>query len=342
MTRSSKGNNGCLWLFVLSLLSIFSFVIIKVLFPFSSALSAIIAVFISLVFLKLVLGNKSFKSLIRSGIFVFIILFAVQFGFRFLLNILVGEQEKASFTKEEKISKTIKIEDHDTIVLFTSSRNWKDNYGNDFKGDLSVRESDYLRLKNHIKNFKAPANGYFWGSLYDYIDRTDIPSLDLVIEAFKEIHQENNLNQMEFAEMVVSCIHDIPYSFVFQNDCPTEDFDETTKSILENCSECCIGNVKYGIQNPVSFLKNLKGDCDTRTVLIYSILKYFNYDVAIANSEFYRHSIIGINLPASGYHKVHNGKKYFLWETTAKYFELGNLSPSFNDVTHWNIILTSK
>jgi len=342
MTRSTKGNNGCLWLFVLSLLSIFSFVILKVLFHFSSSISAIIAVFGSLLFLKLVLGNKSFKSLIRSGIVVFIILFALQFGVRFLLNLLVGEREKVIFTKEEKISKTTKIEDNDTIILFTSTRIWKDNYGNDFEGDLSVRETDYLRLKNHINNFKPPTSGYFWGNLYDYIDRTDTPSLDLVIEAFKEINQEQQLNQMEFAEMVVSCIQDIPYSFVFQEECPTENFDESTKYILEDCLECCIGNVKYGIQNPVSFLKNLKGDCDTRTVLIYSILKYFNYDVAIANSEFYRHSIIGINLPASGSFKNHNGKKYFLWETTAKYFELGYLSPSFNDVTHWNIILTSK
>ena len=342
MTGTTKRNNGCLWLFILSLLSLFIFVIIKVLFNFSSSLSVIIAVSGSLLFLKLVLRDHSFKSLIRSGIVVFILLFGFQFGARFLLNLLVGEREKVIFTKEEKINKTTKIEDADTLILYTSTRIWKDNYGNDFKGDLSVREIDYLRLKNHINNFNPPATGYFWTNLYDYIDRTDTPSLDLVLDAFKKINKENKLNQMEFAEMVVSCIQDIPYSFVFQNECPTENFDETTKYILENCPECCIGNIKYGIQNPISFLKNLKGDCDTRTVLIYSILKYFNYDVAIANSEFYRHSIIGINLPASGFHKKYNGKKYFLWETTAKYFELGYLSPSFNDVTHWNIILTSK
>ena len=316
MTGSTKGNKGCLWFFVLVLLSVFSFLIIKLIFNFSSILSGIIAVGGSLLFLKLVLGNQSFKSLIRSGIVVSIILFVLQFGARFLMNILIGERDEVLFSKEEKINKTTKIEDKDTIILFTSTRIWKDNYGNNFKGDLSVRESDYLRLKNHINNFKSPANGYFWGNLYDYIDRTNTPSLDLVLEAFKEINQENKLNQMEFAEMVVSCIQDIPYSFVFQNECPTENFDETTRTILENCSECCIGNIKYGIQNPVSFLKNLKGDCDTRTVLIYSILKHFNYDVAIANSEFYRHSIIGINLPASGSFKNHNGKKYFLWETT--------------------------
>ncbi len=136
-----------------------------------------------------------------------------QISARFILNILVGK-------KEEKITKTKKIEDNDTIVLYTSARVWKDNYGNDFNGDLSVRELDYLRLKDHVNTYKSPSNGYFWGNLYDYLERTDSPSLDLVLDTFKAINKEHKLNQMEFAEMVVSCIQDIPYSFVLQETCP--------------------------------------------------------------------------------------------------------------------------
>ncbi len=155
MSQSTKGNNGCLWLFILSLLSIFSFVIIKLVFNFSSGLSGLIAVIASLLFLKLVLGNKSFKRLIRSGIIVFILLFGFQFTVRFLLNILTGENDdQIIFTTEEKISKTTKIKDQDTIVLYSSNRIWKDNYGNHFEGDLSVREVDFLRLKNHINTYK--------------------------------------------------------------------------------------------------------------------------------------------------------------------------------------------
>ncbi len=343
MSQAKKGNRGCLWLFVLGLLSAFSFVIIKAVFQFSSGISGFLAVFVSVLFLKMVLGRTSFKNLLRSGIIVFIILIGFQFVVRFLLNILVSKSEdKVSFTSEEKIRKTTRIEETDTLILYSSNRIWMDNYGNHFKGKLSVRERDYLRLKNYLNTYKPKSNGYFWTNLYDYIERTDTPSLDLVMNTFIKINSEKNLNRMEFAEMVVSCIQNIPYSFVFQEECPTENFDELTKHILQDCPECCIGKIKYGIQNPVSFIKNLKGDCDTRTVLIYSILKHFKYDVAIVNSEFYRHSIIGIDLPASGLFKIHNGKKYVLWETTAKYFEAGYLSPGFDDVTHWNVILTSK
>ncbi len=343
MPQTKKGNSGCLWLFVLGLISIFSFVIINVIFNLSSGIAAFLAVFASLLFLKLVLGRASFKSLLKSGFIVFIILFGLQFALKFILNSLLSESdEKVTFTTEEEISETKIIEDQDTLILYTSNRIWRDNYGNHFNGKLSVRKKDYHRLKNHINTYQPKSEKYFWGDLYDYIERTDTPSLDLVMETFLKINRDKKLNQMEFAEMVVSCIQDIPYSFVFQAECPTENYDITTKYILEDCPECCIGHIKYGIQNPVSFIKNLKGDCDTRTVLIYSILKYFNYDVAIVNSDYYRHSIIGINLPASGLHKIYNGKKYTLWETTAKYYEAGYLPPSFDDVTHWNVVLTSK
>lgn len=343
MSQTNKGSSGCLWVFVLGLLSTFCFVIIKSIFNLSSGFAGIISVIVSLIFLKLVLGTTSFKKLIRSGIIVFIILYGFQFVVNILLNSLLSENnEIVTITSEENISETEKIDGQDTLILYTSNRVWRDNYGNNFEGDLSVRKKDYQRLKNHINHYQPKYEETFWGDLYSYIESTDTPSLDLIMETFIQINNEKKLNQMEFAEMVVSCIQDIPYSFVFQKECPTENYDIITKHILEDCPECCIGNVKYGIQNPVSFIKNLKGDCDTRTVIIYSILKYFNYDVAIANSDFYRHSIIGINLPASGSHKVYNGKKYVLWETTAKYYKLGYLPQGFDDVTHWNIVLTSK
>ena len=341
MSPTKKENKGCLPFFILGIFSFLSFIVIRILFPFSVNISGLIAIVISILFLKYVFDKAVIKTLIKSGILIYILLFGLQFVFYFLLNILNPKNEN-TITKEERTEKIKVLEENDSIVLYTSNRNWRDNYGNNYIGNLSVREKDYNSLKNHINTYKPSSNKYFWGELYAYISKTDTPSLDLVMEMFVKINQDKKLNQMEFAEMVVSCIQDIPYSFVLQNECPTGNYDSNTKHVLEECPECCIGNIKYGIQNPVSFIKNLKGDCDTRTVIIYSILNYFNYDVAIVNSNFYRHSIIGINLPASGLHKIYNGKKYTLWETTAKYFEAGYLSPGFDDVAHWNVILTSK
>lgn len=340
--KISKSKNGCLWFFVIGLLTFFGFVFLHFVFEIPTFISLFIVVGLSVLFLSLILGKSHVRLLVRSGLFIFLIFYVFKILGDFLISNLEIQTNKP-FTTEENVSKTYVIEDLDTIPLYSSNRNWKDNYGNEYTTDLSVRERDYHRLKNHIDNYKPRGGGYFWGNLYKYIEKKDGPSLDLVMEAFTEINDQHRLNKMEFAEMVVSCIQDIPYSLVFPGNCESpEKYEESIRKILEKCSDCCIGNIKYGIQNPISFMRNLKGDCDTRTVLIYSILKHFNYDIAIVNSEFYKHSILGINLPASGLYKIHNGKKYVLWETTAKYFEVGHLAPNFNDVTHWNVVLTSK
>jgi hypothetical protein len=291
-----------------------------------------------------IVGKPNVGSLFRNIGLIFLLIIGLRFLLLFVIEFVkVPAAEDTTFTMEEGVAKSTILEGVDTVSVYSSNRMWKDNYGNNYQAKLTVREDDFIRLHNHINSYKVRSSANFWGTLYDYIDRTDTPSLDLVINTFEEIHLSKKLNQMEFAEMVISCIQDIPYSFVFQEAClPADNYEESIRTILENCPDCCIGNVMYGIQNPISFLQNLKGDCDTRTVLIYSILKHFNYDVAILNSEFYRHSIIGVNIPATGLYKTYYGKKYVVWETTAKYYTAGQLPYNFNDITHWNVVLTNK
>jgi len=345
MTEKPMSNsNGCLWVFITIVCAVIAFGLIKAVTGITDLLALIIAILISLVLCVKLLGKPSLKIIFRQGLFLFLLLFGIKFIGGFLVNIIKNlDVENTTFSEEELVTNDILIEENDTIPIFSSNRIWSDNFGNRFSGSLAVREKDFLKLKNQSNNFSPPPIGNFWGNLYDYLARNDTPSLDLVMETFSKINEEKNLNQMEFAEMVVSCIQDIPYSFVFQDECmPANNYDDSIKHILEDCPECCIGNIPFGIQNPVSFIQNLKGDCDTRTVVVYSILKYFKYDVAILNSDFYRHSIIGINLPSAGLNKIYRGKKYVVWETTAKYFDPGVLPATFSDLKQWNVVLTSK
>jgi hypothetical protein len=344
MNSTKKNKNGCLWIFIFGLISLFGWIFISVFTNINPYISALIAMFLAAILTSKWFGRPSFKGIIINITIILLLIFGLRFISKFFLEAITIASEETAFKIEESVSLTTIIENNDTISVYSSHHVWRDNYGNNFEGKLSVRDKDYLRLKDKLKSWTArDATVNFWGNLYDYLEQTNGPSLDLVIDTFQEIHSERKLNQMEFAEMVVTCIQDIPYSFVFQEAClAAENYDPSIRRILEECPECCLGNVIYGIQNPVSFLQNLKGDCDTRTVIIYSILKHFNYDVAIMNSEFYQHSIIGINLPAKGLYKRHYGKKYVVWETTAKYYEAGNLPGNFDDITHWNVILTSK
>ncbi|MAP53679.1 hypothetical protein [Altibacter sp.] len=338
-----KSPQGCVWTLLVMVIGGIVFSVLQIGTNLPTFLNVAIGLFLGLVITYTFLGKPKLKSVFQSFLLVLFVFLALKTLFGLLIDLWETHSKDMVFTSEEKVLQTTIIDDNDTIPVFSSTRRWTDNYGNLFEGDLTVRVNDYYALKDYIATYRTGTRGNFWGNLYDHIERKDLPSLDLVIRNFERIRAERNLNQMEFAEMVVSCIQDIPYAFVFSEAClPADRYESSIKEILQQCPECCIGNIAYGIQNPVSFIQNLKGDCDTRTVLIYSILKYFQYDVAIANSDFYKHSILAINIPASGLFKVHNGKKYILWETTAAYFQAGYLSPNFADVTHWNIVLTSK
>ncbi|MEM7186797.1 MAG: hypothetical protein AAF466_09075 [Bacteroidota bacterium] len=344
MNKTKKNTSGCLWIFIFTIVGFFAWVFINLVVDMGVVLSAVAALVLSAILTSRWLGRPSIKSLITNSVIILVLMLTIRFMSQFFSETLTVITEENNFKKEEGVALSSIVEDNDTIPVYESHRIWRDNYGNKYAGDLIVRQQDFDRLRDVVDRWTyRRASGHFWGSLYDYLEQSDTPSLDLVMQTFRDIHQTKGLNQMEFAEMVVTCIQDIPYSFIFQEECLSADnYEPSIQRILEECPTCCMGNVTYGIQNPVSFLQNLKGDCDTRTVLIYSILKHFNYDVAILNSEFYRHSIIGVNLPVTGIHKMHYGKKYVVWETTAKYYEAGKLPANFHDITHWNVILTSK
>ncbi len=280
--------------------------------------------------------NTSFKHLLYSATLISM-LYIINRGW--LSSFTFSEP---STELSEDIYKTKTVEAGDSIVLLNQDRAWKDNYGHRYKGTFSIREHDYYNSKQSYFRYTQQQQHIEWGTLYKYLSKADTPRLDLFIKELERIKTKRRLNKFEFAEMVVTLIQDIPYALVLGDRCKSaEEYEEGIRVILESCPECCIGNVPYGIQNPVAFMGNLKGDCDTRTVLIYTLLNYFGYDVVILNSQYYLHSILGLNMPGSGYYKKHSGKRYYTWETTNKNYTLGKLPRHVTNMNHWNVVLTN-
>jgi hypothetical protein len=71
-------------------------------------------------------------------------------------------------------------------------------------------------------------------------------------------------------------------------------------------------------------------------------LSHYEYDVAILSSEFYSHSVLGINMPYNGLKYKYNNQKYTLWETTAKGSKPGILSNEISNINYWRISIKSK
>ncbi|MEZ4946851.1 MAG: hypothetical protein R2804_15040 [Cyclobacteriaceae bacterium] len=179
------------------------------------------------------------------------------------------------------------------------------------------RNKIYSRERNYEK---------YWRNIYYELYNADRENIHFLQDSLQQIAFQNQLTRNEFAKLIVSFVQDIPYSYVTSGPCDKTDHP-------------CRGNERFGILSPVEFLYTLSGDCDTRSVLLYSILKHFGYDSLIMISNEYRHAMIAINLPASGDHIIHKGKKFYFWETTNTGWLPGMLPPDTNNIAYWKITL---
>jgi len=211
---------------------------------------------------------------------------------------------------------------------------WSDYNNRKYSGNFKFKYGDYIKSKEN----KEQMNPFSVNDLYLNLNKFDSNKLDLIYSTLQKVRDDNNLNRTQFADVIVSLIQSIPYSFTITNDCNAENLPDTYKDAIR-IGIPCMSNVKHGILTPLEFFYYSKGDCDSRTVLIYTVLKHFGYDVVILNSDLYAHSMIGINLPTYGKYKLINGKKYYFWETTSKGFTAGVLSPGYWNISKWFLAL---
>lgn len=185
-----------------------------------------------------------------------------------------------------------------------------------------------------LRNSMRPSNNDYldyWGSVYQALVADSRPSLKPVVDSLLTISKERQLSRANLAQMVVSFIQDIPYSYILDQPCET--FNTKGKP--------CLGNIDLGILSPYEFLHTLYGDCDTRAVIIYVLLEEMGFDPMIVVSNQYAHAMLALNIPASGDHIKFLGHKYYFWETTAEGWPIGMLPPSTNNVNYWKIALVN-
>lgn len=195
--------------------------------------------------------------------------------------------------------------------------------------------TDYYSFESQRKNQERLRNGFtargrayeeYWGSLYGELVRNDYELVQFLADSLNQIALNKNLDELETAELVVAFVQDIPYNYIKVDACANE-------------SKPCYGNAKYGILSPYEFIHTLSGDCDTRAVLLFSMLSYLGYDPMVVISENYLHAMLALNLPTSGDYLTHKGKRYYFWETTARGWSLGLLPPSYKNVNYWKVAL---
>lgn len=242
-------------------------------------------------------------------------------------------------TEKPQLVKVIKLIEKGKVneIQIQRSLNWKGYNGELYSGTYTVNKSD-LNQSRDFKNKLRHESGY--NSIIYNLSNYDKDKLDGVYKMFDQIKVDKKLNDKQFAEMIVSFVQHIPYYAVLEGSCNENEYqDRNIKELIRQNVGRCSPNQKFGITTPVEFLATSQGDCDSRTVLLYTIFKHYNYNVAVFSSEIYSHSILGIGLPYNGLSYETSSGKYALWETTDRGFKPGILPPEIMNLNYWNISL---
>lgn len=227
---------------------------------------------------------------------------------------------------DEKVELVTDSTDAGISKYYLSQQSWSDFNREKHSLPFKVDYEDVLKASSN-RNAFAITPEFSWGIFYRHLVDHDAPLVEELALAFYNYQKEKKMSRRDFAELIISAIQDIPYNLLLSGACKRTDVQP------------CFGHIKLGVYAPAEFVSSLKADCDTRTLLIYTLLSRFNYDVAILNSEKYLHSVIGLNIPSTGKYKALNTKKYYFVETTARGCPIGYLHHDVSNINYWNFVL---
>lgn len=311
---------------------------------------AYILPFFLILFLLNIIPAKIYSWVFRIiGIFILIGFLASLFQiFSRSTNTFIPKPTIVENPKEQETQLTPIIDTLNNVnksdTLIKHYRVWKDYDGNKYEGYIWTKRSDYNKSKDYKKNLNlAQSTPRAYDEIIYLLKENDKQNLNGVYQLFDSIRENNQLSNVKFAELLVSFVQDIPYAVILPDDCNPNLYDDKfIQDYLNSENARCDGFEKFGINSPVEFMSNLYGDCDTRTLLLYTILAHYGFDVALFSSEYYSHSIIGVNLPINGITYKYGNQRYVLWETTAPNIRAGVLPKEISNINYWRISLKSK
>ena len=227
------------------------------------------------------------------------------------------------------------VDDKDYSEIISRPHTWRDNNNRIHSGVFKFRYGDYIDSKEYKERISYSTQN----SLYRKIVDNDKSKLNMIFPVLDSIRNNNNYSKNDFADIIVSLVQNIPYSYNIETNC--DDKSTLPEAYVDDIQSGvpCISYVRYDILTPLELFKNFLGDCDSRTVLLYTILKKYKFDVVILNSNLYSHSMLGLNIPTRGKYKLIKGKKYYFWETTAPGYKVGYLHPESQNISKWYLAL---
>jgi hypothetical protein len=247
-------------------------------------------------------------------------------------------------TRKTTTEKTNAQSPRNTDSLLSHYIQWENFDGSLHNITMSVRMKDFIQSVAQDQGSETVNFRLDYSGIYSKMISSDYQKMDLIFLAFDSLRIRDSLDEIRFAKAIVSSVQSLPYYLVLNKGCDDYYVDQYVQDFMKNCAQdCCVGNEAYGVRTPIEFAGDLKGDCDTRAVFLYTVLSHFGYKVALLVSGYYKHALIAISIPGNkvpdGVSTIINENQYYLWETTSKGFEIGHIPPQMSNLEHWNVAL---
>lgn len=229
--------------------------------------------------------------------------------------------------------------------FITQQIQWNDYGQHNYKGSFRLSKQEIIAAADYRNTLQVQTSGQevAYDQLVDDLSTYHPSGLAGLYQMFDSLQVTHQLSKNAFAECMVSFVQSIPYTLILPEACdPNLYQDQFIDDYLHRPGARCEGPVKYGLYSPIEFMATMEGDCDTRTVLLYTLFDHYGYDVAVLSSEYYGHSLLGINLPYSGMSYPDQNKHYVLWETTAGLIAPGVLPNQISNINYWRISIKSN
>jgi len=307
---------------------------------------------IALVFFILLLYYSFFNSKFRASFMGRVLRFLIN-GFTILalfgiINSLLSYADTDDFDYErddDNETEYVEVEEdslQQSDKLFINQHKWIDFKGNRYEEKFVASLNDYKESNKFLNQLEIRQDYYFWGNLYKNASDFEKTKMDSIRKMFIDLKPSNNIQALKPIDQlnaILTSIQAIPYYLVHEGSCQQSAYLSDFSRQYHQQNQPCKPNTKYGLSMPSEFIANFKGDCDTRALFLYSILKERGLDVAVLVSEQYGHAILGINIPGRGKYVTKNGKKYLTFETTSKGWKIGQLPPNCSNTRYWKVAL---
>jgi len=171
-----------------------------------------------------------------------------------------------------------------------------------------------------------------WTFIYSSVYDNSLPQIRHIADSLAPIAEKYSKNRRQLAECLVSFVQSMPYWFILS---------ERNCSHIENPQGSpCLDGVRFGLLSPTETGAIAAGDCDTKSLLLYGLLREYDFAPVIVVSDQYRHAMIALSISSVGDYLSHRGKKFYFWETTGKNWHLGMLPPDTKNPKYWRVALT--